>query len=266
MRTCRVNDINIAFEDAGDGANVLVLVHGHPFNRSMWQPQIEALRESGWRIIAPDLRGYGRSTVTSGKTTLDTFAGDIAALLDRLGIDRCAIGGISMGGQIAMEFVRRYRARTRALILSATLPQPETAEGRCLRNAMADRLLREGMEGYAQEMLPRMLSASSIAAMPEVAAVVLHMMQTTSPEGAAAALRGRAERPSYEEVLQHLDVPTLIIVGDEDAFTSRGDADLMHGLVKRSSLIWMNGIGHLPNLESALEFNVEVTKFLNVVA
>jgi pimeloyl-ACP methyl ester carboxylesterase len=262
MHTCCVNDITITYEDAGDSADVLVLVHGHPFNRSMWKPQIEAFSESGWRVIAPDLRGYGGTTVTPGKTTLDTFAGDLAALLDSLGIDRCAIAGVSMGGQIVMEFVRLYGSRTRAVILSATFPQPETAEGRRTRNAMADRLLREGMNGYATEVLPKMLAPRSIAALPEVASAVLRMMQTTDPAGAAAALRGRAERPSYEDALRHLNVPTLIIVGDEDAFTSRSDADLMHGLVKGSSLIWMNGVGHLPNLESALEFNAEVTTFL----
>src|SRR3954453_16425972 len=92
-----LNGITIAYDDVGSGDSGL-LVHGHPFNRSMWSGQLESLRAAGWRAIAPDLRGYGESTVVPGKTTLDVFARDLAALLDHVGIERVMIGGLSMGG------------------------------------------------------------------------------------------------------------------------------------------------------------------------
>lgn len=262
MGTVEVNGITVAYDDAGSGGDVLALVHGHPFNRSMWRPQVDALSRAGWRVIAPDLRGYGETTVVEGMTTLDVFANDLAALLDALGIGQVVVAGLSMGGQIAMELARLHRSRLRGLVLAATFPQAETEEGKRNRRLMADRLLREGMGPYADETLPKMLAPRSIVALPDVAEHVLTMMRSTRPEGAAAAVRGRGERPSYEPVLASLDVPALVIVGDEDAFTTRADADRMHALLKRSSLVWMEGVGHMPNLERAPEFNAALERFL----
>lgn len=261
-----VNGIRVVFDDVGAGEDVLILVHGHPFNRSMWRSQVEAASGSGWRVIAADLRGYGETTVVEGTTTLDVFARDLAALLDVLDVGRVVIAGLSMGGQIAMEFARLYRGRVRGLLLAATFPQAETEEGVRNRHAAADRLLREGMGPYADETLPRMIAPRSIAALPRVADHVLTMMRTTHPQGAAAALRGRAVRPPYEPVLATLDVPALVVVGDEDSFTTRADADRMHALLKGSQLVWMQGVGHMPNLERDAEFNAALYEFLKTVA
>lgn len=262
MSVATVNGITVAFDDLGDSRNTVLLVHGHPFNRSMWRPQLTALQETGWRIVAPDLRGYGETSVVGGRTPLDTFAADLAALLDHLGIEDVVIGGLSMGGQIVMEFARQYPQRVRGLVLAATFPQPETEEGRRNRNAMADRLLREGMQAYADEVLPKMLAARSINALPAVADHVAAMMRATNPVGAAAALRGRAERPSYEATLASLVVPALIVVGSEDAFTTRDDAQRMRDLLTESELLWIEGVGHMPNLESSDRFNTALARFL----
>jgi pimeloyl-ACP methyl ester carboxylesterase len=314
-----VNGITVAYEDVGDGDNVLVLVHGHPFNRTMWRPQMELFNrtrsrrrprprvlrgepraidsdlhdrgeiepatcekvqiededddedeyEGGatpWRAIVADLRGYGESTVVAGKTTLDTFARDIAALLDELGIRDVVIGGLSMGGQIAMEFCRLYPERVRGVLLAATFCRAETEEGRRQRVAMADRLLNEGMEPYAQEVLPKMVTPANLIALPRVADHVRAMMRATNPIGAAAAVRGRAERPDYAETLARVDVPAAVVVGDEDAFTTRADAERMSTLLKQSELVWMKGVGHMPNLEREAEFNEAVARLLVRVA
>src|SRR5678816_3375221 len=108
MAKASLNGITIVYDDVGTGTDALLLVHGTPFNRSMWHPQLAPVSAAGWRAIVPDLRGYGESTVVPGKTTFDVFAADLAALLDHLGIDRVALGGLSMGGQIAMQFARQY--------------------------------------------------------------------------------------------------------------------------------------------------------------
>jgi 3-oxoadipate enol-lactonase len=265
MGVALVNGITIGYDDVGTGKNVLILVHGHPFNRSMWRPQIEAIAGSNWRVIASDLRGYGASSVVPGKTTLEIFARDIAELLDGLGIGPVVIGGLSMGGQIVMEFCRRYPERVRGALLAATFPKAETEEGKRNRLAMADRLLSEGMEGYAEEVLSKMLAPASIAALPEVAEQVRLMMKRTDPSGAAAALRGRAERPDYESALANLAVPALVVVGDQDAFTTRADAERMHELLKGSELVWMKGAGHMPNLERTEEFNGALARLLDRV-
>jgi pimeloyl-ACP methyl ester carboxylesterase len=257
------NGINIAYDDGGSDNNCLLLVHGHPFNRSMWSPQLDAFSKSGWRVIAPDLRGYGESSVVPGKTTLDIFAHDLAALLDALSIRKVVIGGLSMGGQIVMEFCRLFPERVRGVLLAATFPQLETEEGKRNRALMADRLLREGMSDYAEEVLPKMIAPRNIKSMPQVAEHVLTMMRSAPPDGAAAALRGRAERPDYQETLASLSVPALIVVGDQDAYTTRAEAERMHSLLKRSELVWIEGVGHMPNLECQAEFNAGLQRLLN---
>jgi pimeloyl-ACP methyl ester carboxylesterase len=262
MSAASINGVTIGYDDAGSGENVLVLVHGHPFDRSMWRTQVEAFARTSWRMIVPDLRGYGESSIVKGKTTLDIFAHDIAGLLDRLNIREVVIGGLSMGGQIVMEFCRLYPERVRGILLAATSPKAETQEGKQNRAIMADRLLREGMEPYAEEVLPKMLAPRNIVALPAVAEHVRSMMRATHPVGAAAALRGRAERPDYESTLAALDVPALIVVGAEDAYTTRADAERMHTLLKRSELVWMEGVGHMPNMEREVEFNEAMERLL----
>lgn len=124
----------------------MVLVHGHPFDRSMWAPQVADLAASGRRVIAADLRGYGHSTVIPGITEFATFADDFAALLDHLDLDRVVLGGLSMGGQIVLECYRRHPGRVRALLLADISPQAETPEGRDFRNQLADQLPNEFLD------------------------------------------------------------------------------------------------------------------------
>lgn len=256
-----LDGIDIGYNDEGTG-EVLVLVHGHPFNRSMWQPQVDRFSRNGWRVITPDLRGYGESTVVPGMTTLDVFARDIANLLDHLGVERIVLGGLSMGGQIVMDFYRQFPDRVRALLLADTFAAGETEEGRSRRNAIADRLLREGMATYADEELPKMVAPHNIEALPAVAEHVLGMMRTTPPEGAAAALRGRAERPDYVELLAKISVPTLVVVGREDTYTPVSDGELLHEHIPDSRLVIIEGAAHLPNLERESEFNEALGAFL----
>ncbi len=266
MSTVSLDGIAFGYTDVGDGDPV-VLVHGHPFDRSMWDPQVAHLAAAGWRVIVPDLRGYGESTIvpTPGRslTTLETFARDVAALLDHLGIGHHVLGGLSMGGQIVMEYYRLFPGRVRALLLADTFAAAETDQGRKVRNDTADRLLREGMEPFATEVLPRMIAPRSIASRPDVAAHVLGMMRRTAPEGAAAALRGRAERRDYVGLLPQVAVPTLVVVGSEDDFTPVSDAELLHDRIPGSVLEIIDGTGHMPNLERAAEFDAALDAFLD---
>lgn len=263
MSPVTVNGAAIHYSDQGpaDGPPV-VLVHGHPFNRTLWAPQAEALGAAGYRVVTPDLRGYGESTVVPGKTLLSDFADDIAGVLDHLGLRRAVIGGVSMGGQIAMAFQQAYALRVRALVLSDTSPVAETEEGKAFRNGLADRLLAEGMDGYADEVIDKMLAPYNVAAMPDVAELVLTMMRTTAPEGAAAALRGRAERPDYRETLAGVRTPTLIVVGADDVYTPVADAEAMLGLMPRAVLAVIDDAGHLPGVEQPERFNEALLKFL----
>ena len=263
MTIAAANGITIGYDDQGDPNGLpLVLVHGHPFNRTMWAPQAQRFGAAGYRVITADLRGYGESQVVPGITPLEVFARDVAALMDHLGVDRAVIGGLSMGGQIVMEFYRLFPERAAGLLLADTFPNGETEQGRTDRNAMADRLLREGMDGYADEVIDRMVAPYNIEAQPGVAAHVLGMMRTTPPQGAAAALRGRAERPDYCELLTRVTVPALVVVGSDDEYTPVSDAEYMHRQLPDSTLVVIEGAAHMPNLERAEEFDSALSAFL----
>ncbi|WP_018682634.1 alpha/beta fold hydrolase [Actinokineospora enzanensis] len=225
---------------------MLLFIHGHPFDRTMWTPQL-----GRFTAIAPDLRGYGHGPPAIGVTPLGDFADDLARLTESRSLILC---GLSMGGQIAMEFHRRYPDRVRALILADTSARAETPESRLDRLAMADRLEREGMRGYAEEVLDRMVAPGNT----EAAAHVLDMMLSAPPAGAAAAQRGRAERPDYRESLLSHPIQTLVIVGSEDTYTPIEEAKL----IPATRLAVIEGAAHLPNLERPDEFNSIVTEFL----
>jgi len=227
----------------------------------MWAPQREFLR-SEYRVITLDLRGYGENPSEAERTPLSVFAADILELLDSLAIDRFILGGLSMGGQIVLECYRQFPERIAGLVLADTFAQLDTAERKQLRLDTANRLIVEGMKEYSREELPRMIAAHHVQTMPDVAEHVLRMMETTSPVGAASALRGRAERIDYTSLLQQISVPTLIIVGDQDQYTPVSDARFMQERIPGSELVIINDAGHMPNLEQPAEFNVKLTEFL----
>jgi pimeloyl-ACP methyl ester carboxylesterase len=232
----------------------------------MWRPQVEAFSRVGWRVIAPDLRGYGKTTVVPGTTTLAAFARDLADLLEYLAVDRIVLGGLSMGGQIVMEFYRLFPQRVRGLVLADTSARAETEDGKRHRNRTADRLLREGMAPYAEEVLPKMVAPPNLRARPELARQVLALMLATSPEGAAAALLGRAERPDYLDLLGHIAVPTLVVVGSDDTFTPVNEAQQLQERIPDATLVVIRDAGHMPNLERPTEFNGALRGLLEVVA
>lgn len=262
MKMARLNGVDIAYEDTGVSEDVLLFVHGHPFDRTMWNPQSNHFSRNGWRVLAPDLRGYGLSGTARGQTKLETFSDDLIALLDHLAIEKAVIIGLSMGGQIAMEVARAHAARLRGLVLTATFSRSETEDGRRARYAMAERLESEGMQAHAEELLPRMLAPLTIAQDPKLARYVLEMMQRAPASGAAAALRGRAERIDYGPTLASLRLPTLIVSGGRDPFTTRSEVEQMHEVIAESVLLWIEEAGHMPNLEATSLFNATLQRFL----
>ncbi|MGW1211612.1 alpha/beta fold hydrolase [Streptomyces sp. NPDC002499] len=236
----------------------LVLIHGHPFDHTMWRPQLTAFSATR-RVLAPDLRGYGASPPSPGITAFEQFAQDIEALLDASDVETCVLGGLSMGGQIVMDCYRRFPDRVRGLVLADTFPAAETPEGVRARHAMADRLLREGMRGYADEVLEKMVAPYADA---EVKAHVHRMMTGTAPQAAAAALRARAARPDYRDLLTRVTVPALVVVGADDEYTPVSDAEAMHAALPDSTLRVIERAAHLPNLERPAEFDEALGKFL----
>src|SRR5918911_2284289 len=207
--------MNLAYTDTGIGSPI-VLIHGYPFNRSLWSEQVTALSNS-YRVIAPDLRGFGETDPSAGPATMERMAQDIAELMDQLEIRQAVIGGLSMGGYVALAFYKQFPSRVRALVLADTRAQADTEEGKQTRFEQAEKALAEGMAGIADAMLPKLLTPETVSKRPEIVKRVRDMMLKTKPEGAAAALRGMAEREDQSSLLPKIAVPTLILVGAEDA-------------------------------------------------
>jgi pimeloyl-ACP methyl ester carboxylesterase len=241
---------------------VILFIHGHPFDRSMWRPQVDHFTARGWRVLAPDLRGYGSSPVKEGVVTLPEFAADLVTLLDRERIDRAVVCGLSMGGQIAMELAHACPERIEGLVLADTSPAAETSAGKAGRRRIADDITANGMAGYARDLLPGMLAASTIANRPDLARYVLDMMAAAPALGAAAALRGRAERRDYGATLLTLGLPTLVVVGREDTFTPVDEAEATAKMLRNGDFVVLDGAGHLPNLEVTDAFNAALEHWL----
>lgn len=258
-----INGVEIAYEDLGSGRAV-VLLHGYPFNRTLWRDQVSALR-GDFRVIVPDLRGHGESTVTSGTASMEAMANDVAALLDRLNISVATIGGLSMGGYVALAFYRLFPSRVESLVLAATRAQADTEEARKNRAVQAEKARTEGMEGIADTMLPKLLTPDTVAKRPEVVKHVRGMMASTNPEGAAAALQGMAMRQDQTSLLPQITAPTLILVGREDVITPVADSESMHREISGSQLRVIENAGHVVNLERPEEFNLALSGFLKAM-
>ena len=260
-----IGEIEISYVDAGKGPAV-VLIHGHPFDATMWNPQVELLSKS-YRVIVPELRGYGRSTMPPNinETRFDLFGSDILSLLDTLNVETFILGGLSMGGQVVFEIFRQAKQRVQALILADTFAGLDSEDVRQLRFVTADRIEKEGMNAYAEEILLKMITPENAKTFPQLAAHVSNMMRTTSPTGAAAALRGRAKRVDYLPLLDLISVPTLVVVGRQDSYTPVSVAQQLHERIRHSSLRIIEDAAHLPNLERSEQFNRVVLAFLRAL-
>lgn len=263
MNRMSVRGIEMAYDEMGSGMPV-VLLHGYPFNRSMWSEQAEALSER-YRIITPDLRGLGETKGTGETAMMDEMARDVAALLDHLGIRRIVLGGLSMGGYVALAFYRRFPLHVRALVLADTRAQSDTEEARRNRFEQAQRVLSDGMEAIADDFLPKVLAPATIAERPEIVARVRRMITDTDPKGAAAALYGMAARTDQTDYLPRILAPTLIIVGSEDKLIPLPEAELLNREIRGSRLEVLNGAAHLSNIERPAEFNRALADFLQTL-
>jgi 3-oxoadipate enol-lactonase len=260
MPAISVNGVTLSYEEAGSG-QAIILLHGYPFNRSMWREQVEALSPK-YRVITPDLRGLGESSGTDEPATMAQMASDVAALMDHLGIDRAVIGGLSMGGYVALAFYRRHELRVRALVLADTRATADTDEAKANRERQALAALSEGMQPIVDAMLPKLFAASTVEQKPEVVERVREMMMNTDPKGAAAALRGMAVRIDHTDFLPSIIPPTLIILGSDDQITPVSNSEEMHRGVAGSRLEIIDGAGHVSNIEKPSEFNRAVQSFL----
>lgn len=260
MPNIRVNNIQLAYNDTGSGP-AIVLIHGYPFNRSMWTEQVSLLNDR-FRVVTLDLRGHGESESSTGASTMKLMAEDVAALMDEIGIERAVVGGLSMGGYVTLAFHQLFPERVEKLLLADTRAQADTEEGKATRAEQVQQILADGMAGIVNAMLPKLLSPETVSKRPDVVKRVRDMMIHTSPAGAAAALRGMAEREDQTGRLAQIKVPTLIVVGKEDPITPVADSQKMHERIAGSQLVVIENASHVSNIEQPEQFNRAFNEFL----
>lgn len=256
-----INGVKLHWREAGAGEPV-VFIHGFPFRSTMWGPQLEAAPE-GWRFIAPDLRGFGESERGDAPLTMDLFANDIIALMDHLAIDQAVICGLSMGGYVALSLATRFPRRLRALVLVATRASADSDEARENRRKLANKVRQSGPQAVVDSMLPKLVAGATRIKRPQVPQFVSNMMQTTAPETLAGALLGMADREDYRDRLSKIDVPTLMVRGDQDEIIPGEEMDLLARTVRGAKYELVTNAGHLPNLEAPDVFNPVLYNFLN---
>lgn len=258
-----VNGVSLALDDQGEGPTIL-FIHGYPLDRGLWRDPVKNL--SGWRRIAPDLRGLGDSDAPDLGYSMATYAADLVALLDVLGVRRAVVCGLSMGGYIAFELLRSYRERVAGLVLMSTRAEADSAEGRKARDQAASVAREGGAQAIAESMLPRMLAPASLQDSAVVAGLRSTMARAPVP-GIVGALTAMRERQDSTGLLSSLaDLPTLVIAGESDQLIPLADVSRMHDAIPGSVLRVIPGAGHVAPLEQPAAVTTALREFLASLA
>jgi 3-oxoadipate enol-lactonase len=264
LQRLMVHGVNLAVEVLGEGPPVL-FVHGYPLDRTMWRAQLDGL--TGFRRIAPDLRGMGQSDAPDLGYGMNIYAADLAALLDALGIEEVILCGLSMGGYIIFELLRTWKARVRGLVLMDTRAEADSPDARRARDTAASLAREGGAAAIAETMLPRLLAPDTLTSQAEVVERVRAMITNTPVAGIVGALAAMRERPSSESLLPTLgDIPTLVMVGESDTLTPPDQARAMAQAIPGARLEVIAGAGHLPPVEQPEEVTRRLREFLTALA
>lgn len=254
------NDAEIFCEVCGKG-RPLVLLHPFPVNHELWLPVAELLA-TRYQVILPDLRGHGQSSVGNGPATMEKHARDVAAVCDAAGIGKAFFGGISIGGYVLMEFWRRFRERVAGLMLFDTRAAADTEEGRAGRLMSADAVERDGPETFIDGLIPKLIGQTTRTNRPGLVAAARAMMMKASAAGIASVLRGMAARPDSTPTLSTINVPVLVIAGEEDELTPVADSQFMQQRIAKSKLQVIPRAGHYSIFEQHEDAARIVRQFL----
>jgi pimeloyl-ACP methyl ester carboxylesterase len=265
MNSVKISTTTLAYVDQGRGTPIL-LVHGFPLDHTMWEPQIGAL-STRYRVIAPDLRGFGQSPLGEADAkngiTMEQYADDLAHFLDALKITEPIVYvGFSMGGYIGWQFVRKHGSRLRALVMCDTRAAADNDEGRAGRIKMADNVAEWGSGRVAEIMGPRLFSPRTFENRTDLIAAVRKVVERTPPAAIAAAQRGMAARPDVTGMLRNITLPTLVVVGAEDVISTRDEMNSIAAAVPGAKFVEIPEAGHMTTIENPAAVNEAIVEFL----
>jgi pimeloyl-ACP methyl ester carboxylesterase len=261
-----VGDRTLAYFDSAPGdatAKAAVFVHAFPLAASMWEAQLKAV-PSGWRFLAPDLRGFGGSTIErdSESPSMDDYAADVVDLVRELGISSAVVGGCSMGGYALFALLRKTPEVARALVLVDTRAGADTLEGRGNRRNMLALLDREGPSGVARDMVPKLLGKTTVEERPDVESSVRRLIKQQSVEAIRGAIVRIMDRPDSFQTLKAVNLPALVVVGEEDTLTPVEESRKLSAALSNAELVVVPRAGHLCSLEQPDAFNRSLNTFL----
>lgn len=259
-----VNNITISYNEVGGTDTPLILLHGYPFSKFMWKGQLDNLKSSN-RIIAVDIRGFGNSTDEKSILSIDLFSEDLIAFMDKLNIEKAIVCGLSMGGYIALNTIKRFPERFEALILCDTQCIADTAEVKDNRYSTIEQINNEGTDKFNEKFIKNVFYPASLKNKRDVVESLRNTVLANSKEIITAGLIALAERSETCSSLVDIGVPTLIICGREDEVTPLTQSEFMHEHINGSLLKVIDDAGHVSNLEHPKEFNNHLEDFLNTL-
>ncbi|MEO8623549.1 MAG: alpha/beta fold hydrolase [bacterium] len=251
--------LELAYDDVGSGIPLL-FIHGWPHDRTLWAAQLSGLPTQA-RCLAPDLRGFGDSSVLP-PYSIDQYADDMAAFLAMLGIDRAVVCGLSMGGYVALAMLRRHRALLRGLILTSTRATADTPEAREKRARLIEFVQERGVEALAGRQLKAMVGATTLNTRPDVLEALRQLMAEAPSAGVIGGLQAMAARADATSLLSGIDFPTLVVSGSEDTFILPDEMRALAAAIPRSRLEVIQCGGHVCSYERPAAFNHVVSEFL----
>lgn len=258
-----VRGVATAVDVQGDGRPILLL-HGFPLDRTMWRHLAAQL--TGWRRIAPDLRGLGLSDAPAGEYSIATYADDLAALLDLVEVERVVVCGLSMGGYVALELMRRHRERVRALILVSTRAAADSPDERRRRDEMIRAVEADGSGALVNLLLPKLLAPATRSTAPQLVEHLRTMIASSPSEGVVGALRALRDREDLSSLLGEIDVPTLVVAGREDKVAPGPQTRAMANAIPGAQYTVIPEAGHLAPMEQPVATVRVVTEFLQLLA
>ena len=277
QRTVEVGSRTVRYLESGAGWP-LVLLHAFPLSSEMWRPQLEK-PPGGWRILAPDLRGFGPSSSQTGGAaersrptaavpnrrmlTLADMAEDVTGWLDVLRIDSAAIGGLSMGGYLTFTLFRMAPERFTAVILANTKATADTPEGRAARDSMSALVRAEGPSAVADQMIPKLLGETTRSTRPDLVQTIRRLIEANDADAIDGAIQAMKDRADATDLLPQIARPTLVIAAEEDMLIPRTESEMMHSRLPRSQLVVLARSGHVSNMETPDDFSGALSNFLH---
>lgn len=257
----KANDISICYDDLGEGDIPIIFIHGFPFNKSTWQPQIDFLKPTN-RIIAYDIRGFGESTANNEKVSISLFADDLVSFMDVLHIKKAIVCGLSMGGYILLNALHRYPSRFAAIILSDTQCIADSPQTREKRNQTIKEIEMEGLNDFATAYIKNIFFTDSLNEKKELTEKMKNIILSTSQKTIIHTMDALAHRHEMCSWLNKITVPALILCGKDDTITPLSQSEYLRNKISNSIFHSIDKAGHLSNLEQPEEFNNHFNNFL----